>query len=60
MKMGLVFAIERLISTVNEFNSGEKYEIQLTNAEMVRETASVIANATEDEIVAALRETKKR
>lgn len=60
MEIGLTFAIEMLIKTISEFNPEERFEILLTNAEMIRESAAVIANATEEEIIDALKERKKR
>lgn len=60
MGIGLTFSIEMLIKTIAEFNPEEKFEIQLTNAEMIREAASVIANASEEEIIDALKERKRR
>lgn len=60
MEIGLTFAIEMLIKTISEFNPEERFETLLTNAEMIRESAAVIANASEEEIIDALKERKKR
>jgi hypothetical protein len=34
--------------------------VQLTNAEMIRECAAVIANATEEQVIDALKQKKQR
>ncbi len=56
MDIGLAIAIDRLINSIKGFNPEEKYEIQLTNAEIIKESAAIIANASEDEIIITLRE----
>ncbi len=60
MGIGIAIAIDRLINTVREFNPGNKYEIQLTDAEMIRECAAIIANSTEEEIIDTLKEKKTK
>ncbi|HBR21669.1 MAG TPA: hypothetical protein DD713_03760 [Nitrospiraceae bacterium] len=59
MEIGIAIAIDRLISTVKEFKPADVLEIQMTNAEMIRECAAVIANAAEEQIIDALKEEKK-
>lgn len=55
MQIGVSIAIDRLINSIKEFNPNEKFEMQLTNAEMIREAAAIIANASEEEIIDALK-----
>lgn len=55
MNIGVSVALDRLINTVNEFNQKESFEIQMTNAEMIRECAAIIANTAEEEIIDALK-----
>lgn len=60
MKLNLSMAIDMIVKTINDFNPDEKFEIQLTNAEMIREAASIIANSSEDDILDALKEKKRK
>ena len=59
MEIGIAMAIDRLINTLNEFDPSESFEVQLTNAELIRECAAVIANATEEEVIDALKHKKQ-
>lgn len=60
MKFNLSIAIEMITKTIYDFNPDEKFEIQLTNAEMIKEAAAIIANASEEDIIDALKEKKRK
>ena len=60
MEINLTIALDTIFNTISEFTPDEKYEIQLTNAEMIKEAAAIIANSSEEAIVDALKEMKKR
>lgn len=60
MKLNLSIAIDMIEKTINNFNPNEKFEIQLTNAEMIKEAAAIIANASEEDIIDALKEKKRK
>lgn len=60
MKLNISIAIDRIVKTIEDFNPDEKFEIQLTNAEMIKEAAAIIANASEEDIIDALKEKKSK
>jgi hypothetical protein len=60
MKLNLSIAIDMIEKTINNFNPNEKFEIQLTNAEMIKEAAAIIANASEEDIIDTLKEKKRK
>lgn len=59
MEIGITMAIDRLTSTINEFSLAEPYDVQLTNAGMIKECAMVIANSTEEQLLEALKQKKQ-
>lgn len=59
MKLNISIAIDTIIKTIHDFNPEEKFEIQQTNAEMIREAAAIIADSSEEDIIDALKSRKK-
>jgi hypothetical protein len=60
MGINLTIALDMIVNNISGFKPDEKYEIQLTNAEMIREAAAIIANSSDEAIIDALKEIKKR
>jgi hypothetical protein len=59
VKIGLAIAIETLVNVLTTFDQRSPFDEQLSDARIVRESAAVIANSEEEELIEALKEAKE-
>ncbi len=60
VKIGTAIALDTLVSSIKRFDSQAPPEMQLNEAKIVRESAAVLANAEEDDLVTVLTEFRKK